>query len=43
MKSKLIKITAGLSLLGVSAAAFAATGCCGELACCLQQWMACCF
>ncbi len=42
MKSKLIKIVAGVSLLAVSAVAFAAnTGCCDSLACCLQM-LACC-
>lgn len=42
MKSKLIKITAALGLLSVSAVAFAAQNCCGDLACCMQQLIACC-
>lgn len=36
------KIGAAMVLLGTSAAAWAASGCCGDLACCLQM-LACCF
>jgi len=42
MKSKLIKIGAALGLLSASAVAFAAQGCCGDLACCVQQLLNCC-
>ncbi len=43
MKSKLIiKSTAAIGLLLGSAAAFAANGCCGDVACCLQS-LICCF
>lgn len=42
MKSVFIKLSAVVGLLSVSAAAWAAQGCCGDLACCLQQLMACC-
>ena len=42
MKSRLIKFTAGFSLLTASAVAFAAQHCCGELACCMEQLLACC-
>jgi hypothetical protein len=42
MKSTLLKIGAALGLLSGSAAALAANGCCGDLACCLHM-LACCF
>lgn len=42
MKSKLLKLSAGIGLLGISAAAFASAGCCGDLQCCLEM-LACCF
>ena len=42
MKSKLIKLAAAAGLLTASAVAFAAQGCCGDLACCVQKLMACC-
>ena len=42
MKSKLIKLSAALGLLSASAVAFAASNCCGDLACCMQQLMDCC-
>lgn len=42
MKSKIVKLTAVVSLLGASAAAWAAGSCCGDLECCLQM-LACCF
>ena len=42
MKSKFVKLGAALGLLGASAAAFAAQNCCGDLACCVQQLIACC-
>lgn len=42
MKSKLIKIGTVVGLLSASAAAFAAQGCCGDIACCIQQLL-CCF
>jgi len=42
MKSKFTKITVGLALLGASAVAWASGACCGDIACCLQQMMACC-
>lgn len=42
MSKKFHKIGAALALLSTSAAAWAATGCCGDLACCLQM-LACCF
>lgn len=41
MKSKLIKIAAVAGLLSGSAAAFAAQACCGDIACCIQQWLCC--
>jgi hypothetical protein len=41
MKSIVIKSFVTVSLLGVSAAAFASS-CCGDLACCLQM-LACCW
>ncbi|MGM9482719.1 hypothetical protein ACS5PN_16110 [Roseateles sp. NT4] len=43
MKSKLmIRAAAAVALLSASAVAFAAQNCCGDLACCVQQLMACC-
>jgi hypothetical protein len=42
MKSTLIKLTAGFGLLMATAVAFAAQHCCGDLACCMEQLMACC-
>lgn len=42
MKSRLIKFSAALGLLSASAVAFAAQNCCGDLACCMQQLIACC-
>jgi hypothetical protein len=42
MKSALIKTVAALGLLSASAVAFAAQNCCGDLACCIQQLLACC-
>lgn len=42
MKSRLIKISAGLSLLTASAMAFASQHCCGDLACCVERLLACC-
>lgn len=42
MKSKFFKLSAVVSLLVVSAVAFAANGCCGDLQCCLEM-LACCF
>lgn len=42
MKSRLIKTTAAFGLLSASAVAFAAQGCCGDFACCVQQLLACC-
>ncbi len=42
MKSKLAKTAAALALLGASVVAFAATNCCGDLQCCLDQ-LICCF
>ncbi len=42
MKSALIKTAAALGLLSASAVAFAAQTCCGDLACCVQQLLACC-
>jgi hypothetical protein len=42
MKFKLIKLSAALGLLSASAVAFAAQGCCGDFACCVQQLLACC-
>jgi hypothetical protein len=45
MKSKIIKITGATALLLASAGAFAANfSCCGgDLACCIQNALACCF
>lgn len=42
MKSKLIRAALAASLLSASAVAFAAQSCCGDLACCMQQLIACC-
>jgi hypothetical protein len=42
MKSKLLKTAAALGLLTATAAAYAASGCCGDLACCLEALLACC-
>ena len=42
MKSRLIKCVAGFGLLSASAVAFAAQHCCGDLACCVEQLIACC-
>jgi hypothetical protein len=41
MKSNLIKIAAAVTLLGASAAAFAAQSCCGDIACCIQHLICC--
>ncbi|MFG6429870.1 hypothetical protein [Roseateles sp. LYH14W] len=41
MKSKLFKIGAAVALLSGSAAAFATQACCGDIACCIQQWLCC--
>lgn len=41
MKHTLIKAAAGLGLMGLTAAVWAAEGCCGDLACCLEH-LACC-
>lgn len=43
MKNKFIKITAALGLLSVSALAMAAGNCCGDMAECCLQLLACCF
>lgn len=43
MKNKVFKITAAVGLLTVSAAAFAASDCCGDFAACCLQALACCF
>lgn len=43
MKSKLLKVTAAVGLLSVSAAALAANSCCGDLAACCLEMLACCF
>ncbi|MES2886862.1 MAG: hypothetical protein V4739_02520 [Pseudomonadota bacterium] len=42
MMSKIIKLSAVTALLGTCVAAYAATDCCGDLACCMQM-LACCF
>lgn len=42
MKSNLIKFAAACGLLSASAVAFAAQNCCGDVACCVQQLIACC-
>ena len=42
MKSKLIRAALAAGLLSASAVAFAAQSCCGDLACCMQQLIACC-
>jgi len=42
MKSRLIKTVAAIGLLSASAVTWAAQGCCGDLACCVQQLLACC-
>lgn len=43
MKSKLLKVTAAIGLLSISAAALAANGCCGDFAACCLEMLACCF
>jgi hypothetical protein len=42
-KRLMMKLAAATALLGASAAAFAASDCCGDLACCLANVLACCF
>jgi len=42
MTSRFIKLAAGFGLLTASAVAFAAQHCCGDLACCVEQLIACC-
>lgn len=42
MTSKFFKISAALALLGTSAAAFAASDCCGDLVACCLNMLACC-
>ena len=42
MKSKMLKISVAIGLMSASALALAATGCCGDLACCVQQMFNCC-
>ncbi len=43
MKSKIIKVTAAVALLGASAFAFAANNdCCSSIECCIKM-LACCF
>lgn len=41
MKSRLAKTAAALALLGTSVVTFAATNCCGDLQCCLEQLICC--
>ena len=43
MKRILIVIGTGAGLLSAAAAAHAATGCGGDIACCLEMLAACCF
>jgi hypothetical protein len=43
MKRLLKVIGIGAGLLTAAAAAHAATGCCGDIACCLEMLAACCF
>lgn len=44
MKTKLIKIGGAAALLLASAGAMAATfDCCGDMACCIERMLACCF
>lgn len=43
MTSKRLKIIAAIGLFTASAAALASNSCCGDLACCLQHVLACCF
>jgi hypothetical protein len=43
MKRLLKVIGTGAVLLATAAAAHAATGCCGDIACCLEMLAACCF
>jgi hypothetical protein len=43
MKSKLFKSAAALALLTATAAAYAAGSCCGDLACCIDALLDCCF
>lgn len=42
MKSKFVKLFAAAALLATSAVAFASSGCCGDLECCMRM-LACCF
>lgn len=42
-KHPMMKLAAAAALLGASAAAFAASECCGDLACCLANVLACCY
>jgi hypothetical protein len=43
MKSKLLKLSAAVGLLSVSAVALAANSCCGDLAACCLEMLSCCF
>lgn|GEM_PF-2107932 len=43
MTSRFTKITVALALFSASATALASSVCCGDIACCLQQMMDCCF
>ena len=42
MKRLMIVIGTGAGLLAAAATAHAATGCCGDIACCLEMLAACC-
>ena len=41
MKKQLSRAGIGALLLGSSLAAYASTGCCGDLLCCVQQLLCC--
>lgn len=43
MKSRLLKFSAAIGLLSLSAAALAANSCCGDLAACCIEMLTCCF
>ncbi len=43
MKSKLLKLSAAVGLLSVSAVTLAANSCCGDLAACCLEMLSCCF
>lgn len=43
MKSKILKLSAAVGLLSVSAVALAANSCCGDLAACCLEMLNCCF